>query len=132
MSKLGIWVDYDLKIVCNELRRQNLITLEDWVHEASHCAKTFSTVTYQGYCLWAIPCLRLMRRYPLLAKALAHPVRWMAADIKHQNGAGGQRHWLGWCVRRGVFWPGNWLLGQYALRSRRHAARLSPVARQVR
>lgn len=130
MSKTWIWVDYD-KIVCNELRRQNLVTLEDWVHEATYCAKTFSAVTYQGYRLWANPCLQLMRRYPLLAKALAHPVRWMAADIKYQTGASAHRHWLGWAVRRGVFWPGNWLLGHYALRSRRHGARSSLAARQV-
>lgn len=111
MSKLGIWVDYEQKVVCNELRRQDLISFSDWVLDASDCRKTFSRTTYQGYRLWAVPCLRLMRRYPTLARSLAVAVRWMAADIRYQKGIHTQRHWKGWLVRRGIFWPINWLLG---------------------
>ncbi|MNQ87124.1 hypothetical protein D3C85_1023350 [compost metagenome] len=111
MTKLGIWADFEAKIVCNELRRQNLISFQDWVHDASHCAKTFSPTSYLGYCVWAIPCLRLMRKYPPLAARLAVVVRWMVADLKYEKGISTQRHLLGRIVRRGLFWPGNWLLG---------------------
>ncbi|HYG44205.1 MAG TPA: hypothetical protein VEA17_14900 [Bordetella sp.] len=111
MSKLGIWVDYEQKIVCNELHRQELISFGDWVLDASDCRNTFSLTTYQGYHLWAMPCLRLMRKHPALARSLAVAVRWMAADIKYQKGINTQRHWRGWLVRRGIFWPANWLLG---------------------
>ncbi|MBV7483486.1 hypothetical protein KW845_11035 [Bordetella sp. BOR01] len=107
-------MDYEQKIVCNELRRQDLISFGDWVLDASDCRKTFSPTTYQGYRLWAIPCLNLMRRYPVLARSLAVAVRWMAADIKYQQGINARRHWRGWLVRRGIFWPGNWLLGRCA------------------
>src|SRR3546814_13529638 len=110
MSKLGIWVDYERKIVCNELRRQNLITFNEWIVEARHCRKTFSSTTYTGYRLWALPCLRLMRRYPSLARTLAVAVRWMTADIKHYEGVSTQRHWRGWMVRCCLFWPAHLLL----------------------
>ncbi|WP_407848883.1 hypothetical protein [Bordetella petrii] len=111
MGKLGVWVDYDQKIVCSELRRQNLISFEDWIIDASHCAQTFSPITYLGYRLWANPCSRLMLRYPSLARSLARVVRWMAADLKYRKGVSHHRHWRGWLIRCCVFWPGNWLLG---------------------
>lgn len=111
MSKLGIWVDFERKIVCNELRRQNLISVQDWVYDATHCAKKFSPTSHLGYRVWAIPCLRLMRKHPPLAKRLAVVVRWMVADLKYELGVSKQQHLLGRIVRRGVFWPGNWLLG---------------------
>jgi len=114
MSKLGIWVDYSQKIVCNELRRQNLISFSDWALDASYCRKTFSAITYQGYRLWAMPCLRLMRKHAALARILATAVRWMAADIKYQQGTSAHRHVRGWLVHRCIFWPGNWLLGIFA------------------
>jgi len=111
MSKLGIWVDYEQKIVCNELRRQNLISFTDWVLDARHCRKTFSSTTYQGYRCWALPCLHLMREHSWLARMLAIAVRWMTADIKYYEGESARRHWRGWLVRRCIFWPANWLLG---------------------
>lgn len=111
MSKLGIWADYGAKIVCNELRRQELISFQDWVYDATHCARSFSSTSYLGYRLWAIPCLRLMRRYPSLAKRLAVVVRWMVADLKYEIGISKQRHFMGRVMRRGVFWPMNRLLG---------------------
>uniref|UniRef100_UPI00333E82DF hypothetical protein n=1 Tax=Castellaniella defragrans TaxID=75697 RepID=UPI00333E82DF len=111
MSKLGIWVDYGQKIVCNELRRQNLISFEEWIFDARHCRNAFSPITYQGYCLWAMPCLRLMRKHTWMARMLAIAVRWMTADIKYHEGICTHRHWRGWLVRRCIFWPVNWLLG---------------------
>lgn len=114
MSKLGIWADFEMKIVCNELRRQNLLSFRDWVYDASHCAKTFSPTSYLGYRVWAIPCLRLMRKYPPLAAGLAVVVRWMVADLKYEIGVSAQPHLPGRIVRRGLFWPGNWLLGSLA------------------
>lgn len=111
MSKLGIWVDYERKIVCNELRRLDLISVQDWVYDATHCAKKFSPTSHLGYRVWAIPCLRLMRKHPPLAKRLAVVVRWMVADLKYELGVSKQPHLLGRIVRRWVFWPGNRLLG---------------------
>ena len=111
MSKLGVWADYSRKIVCNELRRLDLISMQDWLYDASYCARRFSPTTYLGYRVWAIPCLRLMQRHPALAKKLAVVVRWMVADLKYELGISKQQHLLGRIVRRWVFWPGNRLLG---------------------
>lgn len=111
MSNHAYWVDYERKIVCNELRRQELISFQDWVYDATSCARRFSPTSYLGYRLWAKPCLRLMHRHPPLAKKLAVVVRWMVADLKHELGISKQRHLLGRIVRRGIFWPANWVLG---------------------
>ncbi len=111
MRKLGVWADYDVKIVCNELRRQELISFRDWVYDATYCARRFSPTSHLGYRIWAIPCLRLMRRHPPLAKKLAVVVRWMVADLKYEIGVSKQPHLLGRIIRRGVFWPANRLLG---------------------
>jgi len=114
MGKLNIWGDFEKKIVCNELRRQDLISVSDWIHDASDCMARFSPVTYQGYRLWAVPCLQLIRKHESLARSLAIVVRWMVADIKHQKGLSTKPHYLGRMIRLGVFWPGNWLLGKVA------------------
>ncbi|MGV2864851.1 hypothetical protein [Achromobacter sp. AGC39] len=115
MSKLGIWVDYQQKIVCTELRRQALISVSDWAYDASDCAQRFSATSYQGYRLWAVPCLRLMRKHPLLSRVLAHAVRGMVADIKYQRGVNNKPHLMGLIIRRGVFWPANLLVGSLAV-----------------
>ncbi|WP_039883366.1 hypothetical protein [Achromobacter piechaudii] len=114
MSKLGIWVDYQQKIVCTELRRQDLISASDWAYDASDCAQRFSSMSYQGYRLWAVPCLRLMRKHPLLASVLAYAVRGMVADIKYQRGVNDKPNLMGLIIRRGVFWPANLLMGSLA------------------
>lgn len=111
MSKLGIWVDFERKIVCSELRRQDLISVSDWAYDASDCAQRFSPVSYQGYRLWAVPCLRMMRKYPTLSRLLAHAVRGMVADIKYQRGVNTKPHVMGLIIRRGLFWPANLLAG---------------------
>jgi len=111
MSKLGIWVDFDAKIVCNELRRQGLVSFDTWLIDARYCKARFCPTTYQGYRLWALPCLRLMRQHAGLARMLATAVRWMSADMAYQGGLRCGRHWRGWLVHRCIFWPANWLLG---------------------
>lgn len=111
MSKLGVWGNYDEKVVCNELRRQDLISTSDWVQEVTHCASRFSPITYRGYRLWADPCLRLVRKSPWFARRVATVVRWMIADIRHEKGLSNQSHLVGRVVRQALFWPGNWLLG---------------------
>ncbi|PWF22156.1 hypothetical protein [Corticimicrobacter populi] len=114
MSKLGIWVDFQQKIVCTELRRQDLISFSEWAYDASDCAQRFSETSYLGYRIWAVPCMRLMRKHPSLSRALAVVVRWMVADIKHERGVSSQSHWMGRVVRRGIFWPANRLIGHAA------------------
>ncbi len=111
MSKLGFWGDFETKIVCNELRRQELLSVSDWIHDASDCAARFSPITYQGYCLWAKPCRQMVRKSPWFARRVATVVRWMVADIRYQKGLSSQSHLLGRVVRQALFWPGNWLLG---------------------
>lgn len=111
MSKLGLWGDYQTKIVCNELRQQNLLSVSDWVQDATDCASRFSPTSYQGYQLWAIPCMRLVRKSPWFARQVATVVRWMVADIRYQKGLSGQSHFMGRVVRQNLFWPGNRLLG---------------------
>ncbi len=111
MSKLGIWVDFERKIVCSELRRQDLISVSDWAYDASDCAQRFSPLSYQGYRLWAVPCLRMMRKRPMLSRLLASAVRGMVADIKYQRGVNNRPHIMGLIIRRGLFWPANLLMG---------------------
>lgn len=126
MSKLEIWVDYDRKVVCNELRRQNLISVNVWLTDARFCASRFSTATYQGYRLWAMPCVRAMRRHAWLARGLAAAVKWMSADIEFRTGLRSRIHWRGWVVHRCIFWPANRLLGLglHCVRLRRDGHRL--------
>lgn len=114
MNKPGFWADYDMKIVCNELRRQGLLSVADWACDASYCARRFDSTTYLGYRLWASPCLRMMQRHRPLARALAIPVRWMIADMRYQHGARSNRHFLGLLINRGLFWPANRLIGKTA------------------
>lgn len=115
MKKLGVWVDFQQKIICSELRLRNLISFSEWAYDASDCAQRFSKASYLGYRIWAVPCMRLMRKHPSLSRALAVVVRWMVADIKHERGVSSQPHWMGKVVRRGMFWPVNRLIGYIAL-----------------
>ncbi|WP_208621845.1 hypothetical protein [Bordetella genomosp. 12] len=115
MSRLGLWGDYSKKIVCNELRQQNLLSISDWAQEASDCATKFSLTTYQGYKLWAVPCLRLVRQYPWFARCIATVVRWMVADIRFERGLRARPHYVGRLIRQRVFWPTNWFLGKCLL-----------------
>jgi hypothetical protein len=129
MNKPGFWGNYEQKIVCNELRRQGLLSVTDWIHDASYCAKRFDPTTYRGYCLWAVPCLRMMRKHRTLARLLAIPVHWMVADIRYQHGARQAPHLLGFLINRGIFWPGNRVLGDAA---RRFGAPGRRISRSVR
>ena len=111
MNKLGLWGDFEKKIVCNELRRQGLMSMADWICDTSHCARNFDFITYRGYCLWANPCLRLMRKHALLARILAVLARWIVADIRYKGGLRPHPHLFGLLVHRGIFWPANRILG---------------------
>ncbi|MCS3509266.1 hypothetical protein [Achromobacter sp. JUb104] len=125
MSKIGIWVDYQQKIVCAELRRHGKISTSEWARDAMDCSRRFSLVSYMGYRLWAVPCVLLMRKYPLLSRVLAVAVRGMVADIKYQAGDSDKMHLVGLLIRRGLFWPANHLLGSLAIIMR--ASRASVV-----
>lgn len=124
MSKQSLWGNFAEKIVCNELRKQNLLSVSDWIYDATDCAAKFSPTTYQGYSLWAIPCMRLMRKSPWFARRVATVVRWMVADIRYEKGLSNQSHFMGRVVRRNLFWPGNWLLGRYVALFRTHNSKL--------
>lgn len=112
-----LWEDSANKIVCNELRRQNLISFQDWVHDSRYCIERMPASVYQGYRVWAIPCQRLMRRYPAFARGIAIPAGWYIEDVKFALGVRQSRHWRGRLLRYGLFVPGSWLLGrgQYLL-----------------
>ncbi len=112
MNKPGFWADYEMKVVCNELHRQGLLSVTDWACDARYCARRFDSTTYLGYRLWANPCLRVMQRHRSLARALAIPVRWMIADMRYQHGLRPNRHFLGLLINRGLFWPANRLIGK--------------------
>lgn len=132
MNKPGFWGNYDEKIVCNELRRQGLMSVTDWIHDANYCARRFDSTTYHGYCLWALPCLRMMRKHPALARSLSVLVRWMAADIQYQHGARQRPHLPGFLVHRMIFWPGNRLLGHSARRLGASGRRMSRLVQHIR
>ncbi|MCO7641093.1 hypothetical protein NJI34_30435 [Pseudomonas sp. S 311-6] len=107
-----LWENSEGKIVCNELRRQNLISFSDWIHDSRYCAERMSITVYRGYRVWAIPCLKLMRRYPVLARGISVPASWYIEDVKFALGVRQARHWRGRLLRYGLFVPGSWLLGQ--------------------
>lgn len=122
-----LWEDSSNKIVCNELRNQNLISFQDWVHDSRFCAERMPVTVYQGYRVWALPCLKVMRRYPAFARCIAIPAGWYIEDVKFVLGVRQSRHWRGRLLRYGLFIPGSWLLGQgQALRAR--FSRASPSA----
>jgi len=125
MSKQSLWGNYAEKIVCNELRQQDLLSVSDWIHDATDCAAKFSPMTYQGYRLWAIPCVRLMRKSPWFARRIATVVRWMVADIRYEKGLSDRSHFMGRVVRQVIFWPGNWLLGTVVSFSRNDERKLT-------
>lgn len=112
MQKIGFWVDQETKIVCTELRSQALISSTEWVYDAEDCMRRFTPASYQGYRVWAAPCVRWMRRSPLLSQVLAGAVRAMVTDIRYERGVSTQRSLLGRVIRHGLFWPANRLLGR--------------------
>lgn len=102
------------KVVCTELCRRGVIDHEVWMADLRYSRENFSSRTMRGYHLWGIPCVRLMRRYPLLAEMAERPTRWFAEDIAYRMGVCEHPNLKGWVLREVLFRPLCSLLGTFA------------------
>lgn len=102
------------KVICTELCRNGLIEHDVWLADIRYSRENFSECTMRGYHLWGIPYVRLMRKYPLVAKVAERPTRWFAEDIAYRMGVRPQGDWKGWMLREVFFRPLCSALGLFA------------------
>lgn len=93
------------KVICTELCRMGAIEHDVWRADIRYSQRHFSARTLRGYHLWGIPFVRLMRRYPVLARLALPPTRWFAEDIAYRMGVRPTPNWKGWLLREVVFRP---------------------------
>lgn len=102
------------KVICTELCRNGVIAHEVWMADIRYSRQNFSEQTMRGYHLWGIPYVKLMRKYPSLAKLAEHPTRWFAEDIAYRMGVLTKPNFKGWVLREVFFRPICFGIGLFA------------------
>jgi hypothetical protein len=87
------------RVVCTELHRQGLMDKDLLRADLDFTRKNIPFVTMQGYWLWGLPLVRLMKKSHL-ATALIRPIAvWRAEEIGFQMGIRAKPHYGGKFVR---------------------------------
>jgi hypothetical protein len=83
------------KVICTELVRQGLMSERDrkacWLYAKRHLSDHFM----KGYHFWAVPYVRLMRRYDWAVQMINPFVRSRTAHIRHRLGFTEESNWVG-------------------------------------
>jgi len=105
------------RVVCTELRRQDLMDKALYKWDIEFTQKKLSGRTVAGYHVWAIPYVRVMRRKDIWGRLATNAIRPLmvarALECAYQLGHRNKPHWGGRFVRLLVE-PICWLLGGIA------------------
>lgn len=87
------------RVVCTELLRQGLIDKALLRAELAHTKAHIPPVTMEGYWVWAVPLVRLMKKSRLATKLIRPIAVWRAEEIGYQMGVRAKPHYRGKAVR---------------------------------
>ncbi|QIM61966.1 hypothetical protein A1D29_00780 [Pasteurellaceae bacterium Orientalotternb1] len=74
------------RVICTHFYQKGMLSRELWRADMEHTLKHLSQSMVNGYHLWAIPYVRLMRKSPL-AEKLMYPIAYhRAREIAYQMG----------------------------------------------
>ena len=113
------------RVICTQLLSEGFLDRRLWLCDVRFTLETLSPTTIRGYHLWAVPYVRLMRRYPLASEIIRPLSVWRAKEVAYQVGQRSQPHYGGKLVRA-VGEPLCWLLGRVAPGTDWHGLYASP------
>lgn len=87
------------RVVCTELLRQGLIEKDLLRAELAHTKQHIPRVTMEGYWLWGVPLVRLMKKSPLATRLIRPIAVWRAEEVAYQMGMRDKPNHLGKLVR---------------------------------
>lgn len=102
------------KVICTELRRQNLFTAEDHRLCADDAAKRLTDAHFRGYHLWGLTVVRLMRKKPGVTTFFRGLAQARVDEIAARNGQTERANLLG-KVLIGIGEPACAILGRFCV-----------------
>ena len=69
------------RVICTELHRTGEMSTVDWIRDTRFTFKTLTQKHVKGYLFWAVPTVKLMKKYPLYRKIWKHLAQHRANDI---------------------------------------------------
>ena len=99
------------RVICTELHRTKEMATHDWVRDIKFTYKNLSKDHIKGYLFWAVPTVKLMKKYPLYRKIWKHLAQHRANDIAWRLDEG-KFDLLG-RVYAGIGEPTCWLIGKF-------------------
>ena len=97
------------RVICTELHRTEEMSTVDWIRDTRFTFKTLTQKHVKGYLFWAVPTVKLMKKYPLYRKIWKHLAQHRANDIAWRLGEG-KFDLLG-RIYAGIGEPLCWLIG---------------------
>ena len=97
------------RVICTELHRTGEMSTVDWIRDTRFTFKTLTQKHVKGYLFWAVPTVKLMKKYPLYRKIWKHLAQHRANDIASRLGEG-KFDLLG-RIYAGIGEPLCWLIG---------------------
>ena len=98
------------RVICTELHRTREMSTVDWIRDTRFTFKTLTQKHVKGYLFWAVPTVKLMKKYPLYRKIWKHLAQHRANDIAWRLDEG-KFDLLG-RVYAGIGEPLCWLIGK--------------------
>ena len=102
--------DGGTRVICTELERQGLMEAELLQTDIVFTQRHIAMKTVQGYHLWAVPYVRLMKKSTIVTRLVKPFANWRAEEIAFQMGTRTRPHYRGKAVRY-IGEPVCWLLG---------------------
>jgi len=69
------------RVICTELHKAGEMSTVDWIRDTRFTFKTLTQKHVKGYLFWAVPTVKLMKKYPLYRKIWKHLAQHRANDI---------------------------------------------------
>ena len=69
------------RVICTELHKTGEMSTVDWIRDTRFTFKTLTQKHVKGYLFWAVPTVKLMKKYPLYRKIWKHLAQHRANDI---------------------------------------------------
>ncbi len=69
------------RVICTELHSTGEMSTVDWIRDTRFTFKTLTQKHVKGYLFWAVPTVKLMKKYPLYRKIWKHLAQHRANDI---------------------------------------------------
>ena len=103
--------DTNSRVICTELHRTGELSTKDWIRDTQFTFKNLTRKHVKGYLTWAIPTVKLIKKYPTYRKLWKHLAQHRANDVAWRLGEG-KFDLLG-RIYSGFGEPLCWLIGNF-------------------